>query len=63
SERPSVNTILRKPFIYRRIPKHLAEDVHQAEFNHTVLHGQRLSIDLAHPNPPAISRPVSAPRT
>ncbi|CAM4777694.1 unnamed protein product [Rotaria magnacalcarata] len=62
-ERPSVNTILRKPFIYRRIPKHLAEDVHQAEFNHTVLHGQRLSIDLAHPNPPAISRPVSAPRT
>ncbi|CAF1122215.1 unnamed protein product [Rotaria sordida] len=61
-ERPSVNTILRKQFIYRRIPKYLAEEVHQAEFNHTVLHGQRLSVDLAHPNPPPISRPSGVPK-
>ncbi|CAF2765027.1 unnamed protein product [Rotaria sp. Silwood2] len=61
-ERPSVNTILRKPFIYRHIPKHLAEEVHQAEFNHTVLHGQRLSVDLMHPNPPPIPRPLAVPK-
>ncbi|CAF4682464.1 unnamed protein product [Rotaria sp. Silwood1] len=61
-ERPSVNTILRKPFISRRIPKHLAEEVHQAEFNHTVLHGQRLSVDLVHPTPPPIPRPLVVPK-
>jgi hypothetical protein len=27
SERPSVNTILRKPFLSQRIPKHLEEEV------------------------------------
>jgi hypothetical protein len=37
--------------------------VHQAEFNHTVLHGQKLSFDLAQPNPPSISRPLVVPKS
>ncbi|UJR13866.1 hypothetical protein I4U23_000874 [Adineta vaga] len=60
-ERPSVNTILKKPFISCRIPKHLADEVHQAEFDHTVLHGQRLSLDGAHPSP--LPRPSSVPKS
>ncbi len=36
--------------------------MHQAEFNHTVLHGQKLSVDLAHPNPPPMSRPLVVPK-
>ncbi|CAF1068990.1 unnamed protein product [Adineta steineri] len=62
-ERPSVNTILKKPFIYRRIPKYLADEVQQAEFDHTVLHGQKLSFDAAHPNPSPVSRPLVVPKS
>ena len=36
--------------------------MHQAEFDHTVLHGQRLSFDGAHANPAAIGRPVVTPK-
>lgn len=36
--------------------------IQQAEFNHTVLHGHRLSTDLAQPNPPPISRPLVVPK-
>jgi hypothetical protein len=36
--------------------------VQQAEFNHTVLHGQRLSFDLANPNPSPIGRPLVVPK-
>ena len=32
--------------------------VQQAEFNHTVLHGQRLSVDFAHPTPLPTPRPA-----
>ncbi|CAF1193266.1 unnamed protein product [Adineta ricciae] len=61
-ERPSINTILKKPFISRRISKHLPDEVHQAEFGHTVLHGQHLSLDGAQANPVAIGRPVVTPK-
>jgi hypothetical protein len=37
--------------------------VHQAEFDHTVLHGQKLSFDLAHPNASPISRPLVVPKS
>ncbi|XP_072040813.1 serine/threonine-protein kinase Nek1-like isoform X1 [Amphiura filiformis] len=37
-ERPSVNTILKKPFIQKRIEKFLSETQVSDEFSHTVLH-------------------------
>jgi NIMA (never in mitosis gene a)-related kinase 1/4/5 len=39
-ERPSVNGILRKPFIMKRCDKFLTNEKMKEEFSHTVLHGQ-----------------------
>ncbi|CAF2699339.1 unnamed protein product [Rotaria sp. Silwood2] len=65
-ERPSVNTILRKPFISRRISKHLLEEQHKEEFSHTVIHNNKVSVDLVQPNgnrPPSPSpRPLIIPK-
>lgn len=53
-DRPSINAILKKPFIQERIKKFLSESEVQAEFSHTVLHGEKLQKRL----PPG-GRPVS----
>ena len=37
--RPSINTILQKPFIKRRMTQMLGEDVVESELDHTILHG------------------------
>ncbi|XP_067944061.1 serine/threonine-protein kinase Nek1-like [Watersipora subatra] len=55
-DRPSINTVLNKPFIQARIKKFLNESEVQAEFSHTILHGAKLQKRL----PPG-GRPVSAP--
>ncbi|KAF6034950.1 NEK1 [Bugula neritina] len=55
-DRPSINNILKKPFIQERIKKFLNESEVQSEFSHTVLHGAKLQKRL----PPG-GRPVSAP--
>uniref|UniRef100_A0A8D0GYR0 non-specific serine/threonine protein kinase n=1 Tax=Sphenodon punctatus TaxID=8508 RepID=A0A8D0GYR0_SPHPU len=40
-DRPSINSILKKPFLEKRIKKHLPPEVIQEEFSHTVLHRKR----------------------
>lgn len=40
----------------------LSLKIHQAEFNHTVLHGQRFSNDLGHIVPPPLPRPLVVPK-
>ncbi|XP_036396730.1 serine/threonine-protein kinase Nek5-like [Megalops cyprinoides] len=40
-DRPSVNTVLKKPFLEKRIGKHLDSQMIQEEFSHTVLHRDR----------------------
>ncbi|XP_076354780.1 uncharacterized protein LOC143249195 [Tachypleus tridentatus] len=37
-DRPSINVILRKPFIFKRIRKFLTDLQYQEEFSHTVIH-------------------------
>ena len=41
-DRPSVHTLLKRPIISKRISKFLSEEEYNAEFSHTVLHGERL---------------------
>eukprot|EP00003_Mantamonas_plastica_P030586 TRINITY_DN765_c0_g1_i2.p1 TRINITY_DN765_c0_g1~~TRINITY_DN765_c0_g1_i2.p1 ORF type:complete len:942 (-),score=467.14 TRINITY_DN765_c0_g1_i2:1331-4156(-) len=43
-KRPSVNQILKKPFIKKRIQKFLSETVHNDEFSHTVIHDSGLKL-------------------
>ena len=38
NKRPSVNEILKMPFITNRIKKFLSESIHKFEFSHTILH-------------------------
>lgn len=52
SERPSINTLLKKPIIQQRISKFLLPEEVKEEFSHTVLHRQ--------PKGNPVSRPVSA---
>nr|XP_022325749.1 serine/threonine-protein kinase Nek1-like isoform X1 [Crassostrea virginica] len=58
-DRPSINSILRKPFIQKKVSKFLPEEVIADEFSHTVMHGQKLAKEL--PPGPRISKPP-APR-
>ncbi|XP_048355410.1 serine/threonine-protein kinase Nek5 isoform X2 [Sphaerodactylus townsendi] len=39
--RPSINSILKKPFLEKRIKKHLSPKVMEEEFSHTVIHSKR----------------------
>ncbi|XP_060089217.1 serine/threonine-protein kinase Nek5-like isoform X2 [Heteronotia binoei] len=39
--RPSINSILKKPFLEKRIKKHLSPKVMEEEFSHTVIHRKR----------------------
>jgi len=50
-ERPSVNSILKKPFVACLTEKFLSPEQHEHEFSHTVLHKGRR---------PAAGRPSSA---
>ncbi|XP_067419163.1 serine/threonine-protein kinase Nek5 [Emydura macquarii macquarii] len=42
-DRPSINSILKKPFLEKRITNYLPPDVIQEEFSHTVIHKKRPS--------------------
>ncbi|XP_069495958.1 serine/threonine-protein kinase Nek5 [Ambystoma mexicanum] len=50
-DRPSINSILNKPFLEKRITKHLSPELFQEEFSHTVLHRKK----------PGASRPALCP--
>lgn len=52
-DRPSVNAILRLPFIQKRIEGLLSETVRAEEFSHTVFHGKAV--------PPISAPPVATP--
>ncbi|XP_062603660.1 serine/threonine-protein kinase Nek1-like [Saccostrea cucullata] len=58
-ERPSINSVLKKPFVQKRVSKFLTEEVIADEFSHTVMHGHKLAREL--PPPPKASKPP-APR-
>lgn len=63
-DRPSINSILKKPFIQKRIQKFLSETEMQAEFSHTIMHGAKVAKVLPpgkRPLGPAANRPISAP--
>ncbi|XP_069061555.1 serine/threonine-protein kinase Nek5-like [Pleurodeles waltl] len=40
-DRPSINSILKKPFLEKRISKHLSPELLKEEFSHTVLHRKK----------------------
>ncbi|XP_025929477.1 serine/threonine-protein kinase Nek5 [Apteryx rowi] len=42
-DRPSINSILRKPFLEKLIVRHLPPEIIQEEFSHTVIHRKRPS--------------------
>ncbi|XP_062910465.1 serine/threonine-protein kinase Nek5-like isoform X2 [Mobula hypostoma] len=54
-DRPSINSILKKPFLEKRIRKYLSPELLKEEFSHTVIHGKKSSS----PRPPkATPRPA-----
>ncbi|XP_052793633.1 serine/threonine-protein kinase Nek1-like isoform X2 [Mya arenaria] len=61
-DRPSINSVLRKPFISQRVPKFLSTEELESEFSHTVMHGHKLGRALPPPPKPA-ARPPSASRS
>ncbi|XP_039601172.1 serine/threonine-protein kinase Nek5-like [Polypterus senegalus] len=42
-DRPSVNSLLKKPFLEKRIVKHLSSEEMEEEFSHTVLHKKKFT--------------------
>ncbi|XP_014645504.1 PREDICTED: serine/threonine-protein kinase Nek5 [Ceratotherium simum simum] len=42
-DRPSINSILKRPFLENLISKYLAPEVIREEFNHTLIHREKLS--------------------
>ncbi|XP_061081725.1 serine/threonine-protein kinase Nek5-like [Conger conger] len=48
-DRPSVNSILSKPFLEKRIAQHLDPQMIKEEFSHTVLHRERAPRPQSHP--------------
>ncbi|XP_068558015.1 serine/threonine-protein kinase Nek5-like isoform X3 [Cebidichthys violaceus] len=46
-DRPSVSSVLRRPFLEKHISKHLDPQVMQEEFSHTVLHRNRTAASQA----------------
>ncbi|XP_022249572.1 serine/threonine-protein kinase Nek1-like [Limulus polyphemus] len=40
-DRPSINVILRKPFLFKRIRKFLTDSQYQEEFSHTIIHNSQ----------------------
>ncbi|XP_019621504.1 PREDICTED: serine/threonine-protein kinase Nek1-like isoform X1 [Branchiostoma belcheri] len=60
-DRPSINSILRKNFISKRIEKFLSQAEFQEEFSHTVLHKQH-PLAAKPPVRPAVKPVVAGPR-
>ncbi|XP_077168246.1 serine/threonine-protein kinase Nek5 isoform X3 [Paroedura picta] len=52
--RPSINSILKKPFLEKRIKKHLSPEVMEEEFSHTVIHRKRPLASV--PSAPKVQR-------
>ncbi|KAE8627195.1 hypothetical protein XENTR_v10006903 [Xenopus tropicalis] len=46
-DRPSINSILKKPFLEKRINKHLSPELIEEEFSHTVIHRKKPSSNPA----------------
>ncbi|XP_064608528.1 serine/threonine-protein kinase Nek1-like isoform X2 [Liolophura sinensis] len=59
-DRPSINTILKKPFLRPRIQKFLSDAEFSDEFSHTVMHGVKLKKKLD-PSPGGAVRPPVVP--
>ncbi|XP_074651096.1 serine/threonine-protein kinase Nek1-like isoform X2 [Tubulanus polymorphus] len=60
-DRPSVNSILRKNFIQKKIAKFLTETKRSDEFSHTVMHGQKVAKDLRALPARPLPKPAAAP--
>mmetsp|Transcript_16227 Transcript_16227/g.29550 ORF Transcript_16227/g.29550 Transcript_16227/m.29550 type:complete len:827 (+) Transcript_16227:27-2507(+) len=58
NRRPTINQILRQPFIKERIKQFLSETVANQEFSHTVLHSQ----NVFNPSAPPSAPPAEIPR-
>ncbi|XP_029458654.1 serine/threonine-protein kinase Nek5 isoform X2 [Rhinatrema bivittatum] len=52
-DRPSINSILKKPFLQKRITKHLSPELIQEEFSHTVIHRRKPGASKPALHPPA----------
>lgn len=61
-DRPSVNSILKKPFIQKRIEKFLSQEVMAEEFSHTVIHRKPLGVFGQQRMPPKPVKPAPAPQ-
>ncbi|TGZ65784.1 hypothetical protein CRM22_005694 [Opisthorchis felineus] len=57
-DRPSIATILRKPFLTKRIHRFLTETQVAEEFSHTVIHKRKVNVKSAVPGSPV---PVGTP--
>nr|XP_033803504.1 serine/threonine-protein kinase Nek5 [Geotrypetes seraphini]XP_033803505.1 serine/threonine-protein kinase Nek5 [Geotrypetes seraphini]XP_033803506.1 serine/threonine-protein kinase Nek5 [Geotrypetes seraphini] len=55
-DRPSVNSILKKPFLQKRIANHLNPELIQEEFSHTVIHRKKPGMSK-----PAFHSPAARP--
>lgn len=58
-ERPTINQILKQPFLWPRIKKFLTENEYSDEFSHTVLHGLACRPISASPRPSS-AKPLHA---
>uniref|UniRef100_A0ABM5GLE6 non-specific serine/threonine protein kinase n=1 Tax=Pogona vitticeps TaxID=103695 RepID=A0ABM5GLE6_9SAUR len=54
-DRPSINSILRKPFLEKQIRKYLPPEIMEEEFSHTVLHRRRPMASLS--SAPKVQKP------
>ncbi|XP_032223263.2 serine/threonine-protein kinase Nek1 isoform X2 [Nematostella vectensis] len=63
-DRPSVNTVLKKNFIQKRIEKFLSKEVIEDEFSHTVLHRKPFGMppQRAVPHPRPAPKPSAPPQ-
>ncbi|XP_064636361.1 serine/threonine-protein kinase Nek1-like isoform X2 [Lineus longissimus] len=61
-DRPSVNNLLKKNFLVKKVEKFMGNEVIAKELAHTVMHGQKMAKDVRAlpPAPAPVSRPVSA---
>jgi hypothetical protein len=54
--RPTINQVLRMPFLAVRIKKFLQQDTFKDEFSHTILHRKQVQLG----NPESLSKPIMA---
>ncbi|XP_067301236.1 serine/threonine-protein kinase Nek5 isoform X2 [Pseudorasbora parva] len=60
-DRPSANSLLRRPLLQAQISKHLDTQLLEDEFSHTVLHGHTPPAPKADPKDPVGYKPVLRP--